>query len=139
MFLRIDLTSIPFENFKELIENYNSWIHDIEKAVFMYIEINRIPMEQAEEIVKMVQQKSIIDINLAKQLLNECACSEEVKAKIEKLYQSDAEQEKEWIVYYNHMDVGHRVRAKKYTDALLAAYVKYGSDGKITKVEEVKS
>lgn len=139
MFFKMDLVNMPFDKFKKLIENYSEWIQETEKTVFMYIEANRIPMDQAEEIVKIAQQKSVIDIDLAQKLLDECTCSKEVKEKIRKLYQTDAEEEKEWIVYYNHMDVGHRVRAKKYTDALLAAYVKYGSDGKITKVEEVKS
>lgn len=139
MNIKIKLTDLPFDKFVDLIQNYDIWIEEIEKTVFMYIEINRTPIAESEKLVRLVQKKSSIDTDRVQRLLEECACSPEIKNKIKALYQSDSEEEKEWIVFYNHMDVGHRVKAKKYTEALLAAYTKYGADGKITKVEEVKN
>lgn len=136
MIMKLNLIGLPHDKFKFLIENYNSWIENLEETVFLYIEINRLDIEQAGELVRVLQINSPMDIKRAYELLDRCLCNEETKEHLKALYKSDDPEEKEWIVYYNHMDVGHRVRAKQYTEALLIAYEKYGADGKITKVEE---
>lgn len=135
MIMTMSLLGMPYEKFKDLVLNYSQWIQEINKSVFLYIEMNRITVQQAEEIVQILQKKSLIDVEKVNRLLNECYCDSEIKERLKALYVE--EQEKEWIVYYVGRDVGHRVKAKNYTDALLVAYVQYGSDGKITKVEEV--
>lgn len=135
MVMKLNLLGLPHNEFKSLIQNYYSWIENIEETVFLYIELNRLNLEKAKELVSILQTYSQIDIKRIQELLDQCLCNKEIKEQLKAIY-IETPQEKEWIVYYNHRDVGHRVKAKQYTEALLAAYEKYGSDGKITKVEE---
>ncbi|MCG8482862.1 MAG: hypothetical protein MJA31_06095 [Clostridia bacterium] len=136
MDLKLNLLGLPQDKFKYLMENYNTWIENVEETAFLYIEINRLNIKQTRELVLVLQKNASLDMEKVHQLLDQCLCNAEIKEELRTLYQSNESEEKKWIVYYNHMDVGHRVKAKKYTEALLLAYEKYGADGKITKVEE---
>ena len=59
----------------------------------------------------VLQKNNLIDLNKINQLLDQCLRNNEIKKALKELYKSDKQKEKEWIVYYNHMDVGHRVTA----------------------------
>lgn len=135
MMLQIDLLSLPFEKFKFLVENYYLWIKDIDKTTVLYIELHKLDIEKSKEIIKILKNKSLIDEQKIQTLLEYhsslCKGLEEYLKEIH-----DEDEEKEWIVYYNHRDIGQRVKAKTYTEAFLAAYENYGADGNITKVEK---
>lgn len=132
------MTDLPFEEFESFISQYYPWIENIGQVIISYIEFNRLSMEQAKKIVDILIEKKQIDPSKMKDLIENCIHCTYVKENLINLYGPKPQQEKEWIVYYAGRDIGHRVKGNNYTQALLAAYEKYGGDGKITNVEEVK-
>lgn len=136
MIMQISLIDLPFEKFKYILENYERWLNDVNKTVIEYIEINRIDLVHVKELVQILEEKYSLDTSKLNQIISEYSMGKETKEKFISVNKNE-EREKEWIVYYNQMDVGHRVKGKNYTEALLNAYEKYGAGGKITKVEEV--
>ena len=139
MEMKISLLVLPAEKFLKLITEYSEWIDDVDTAAFLYIELNRCDIRLAEDIVRILQKNTNIDTSRIWSLIEQSpVCNVALKEKLQDICDTDLSEEKEWIVFYNGMDVGYRVCAKGYSEALLVAYEKFGAGGVITNVEEIK-